>query len=421
MQELEKTKLSNLKLDKALALTETNSSTDIAMLPGMIKPLLYKVYTESLVSEIADVQPINSPIALIYTLFSSHGGSSGDLTTFNSTILTLESNTLIVGDAVVTATGNGTVEYSEGDKVLVRINSGHFVIAQTINSTAIKIIDVISNRNYIRKVFKHYIGPYTTADGERLSNVPEINHQLIRKTVETKTRKIKSKVTSEAMEDLENTYGVPVAEEILKNEFASEMIQSIDMEVIDYLKSIASPISDVILANSYGVTGGDLSSIATDLYLNIYKLTIDIMRNTKRRKNFFVLADSATMGLMMSSPLHVKPEESQTNSYFMGKIGKSYDLYLDPYSTDNYVLVGYKSKSSELGDAGLIYCPYTTSFQEAVETETGKSVFFHNLRYAYMTHPQDITTGNSDSIFFKMFNVNLTGLINYSNIDNEKV
>ena len=57
----------NKRLDKFL--NEMTVSTDISQYPELIKPVLYKVYTESLVSEIADIQPLNSPVGRFIRYF----------------------------------------------------------------------------------------------------------------------------------------------------------------------------------------------------------------------------------------------------------------------------------------------------------------------------------------------------------------
>lgn len=408
--------MKNKKYEKFL--NEMTVTGDISQFPELIKPILYKVYTESLVSEIADIQPLKSPVGKVYTLFSSYGGKSGEhINSINSTIIVLSENTLVLGDSVSTATGTGTVEHSEDNKILVRIASGYFEPNQTIGTAT--ILDVITNRNYIRRTFKNYSGPLITADGENLTNIPEISHELIGRTLEVKTRKLKSKVSQEVMEDLRNMYGEDFQKEVLENEFASEIIQSIDNEVISYLKSIATPVSDVVLKNSLGMQSG-IAALSEDIYANLYKLTIDIMRNTKRKKNFFVLADAATTALLLNSPLHAKPREDKKNTYYMGEVGGLFDLYMDPYSIDHYVLVGYKSENSELGDAGLIFAPYMNTIHESVDSDTGKSVFFNTMRYDYISHPQDTTTGVSDSIFFKMFNIDMSDIPNLNSMDNSK-
>lgn len=408
--------MKNKKIEKFL--NEMTVTGDISQFPELIKPILYKVYTESLVSEIADIQPLKGPVGKVYTLFSSYGGNTGEhINSTNSTIIVLSANTLNAGDAVSTATGTGTVDYSEDNKILVHVSSGYFEANQLIGTAT--ILDVITNRNYIRRTFKNYSGPLATADGENLTNVPEISHELIGNTLEVKTRKLKSKVSQEVMEDLRSMYGEDFQKEILETEFASEIIQSIDNEIITYLKTIATPISDVVLKNSLGMQSG-IAALSEDIYANLYKLTIDIMRNTKRKKNFFVLADAATTALLLNSPLHAKPQVDNTNTYMMGKVGGLFNLYMDPYSVDHYVLVGYKSENSELGDAGLIYAPYMNTIHEAVEADTGKSVFFNTMRYDYISHPQDTTTGVSDSIFFKMFRVDMSDIPNLANMDNSK-
>ena len=406
----------NKRLDKFL--NEMTVSTDISQYPELIKPVLYKVYTESLVSEIADIQPLNSPVGKVYTLFSSYGAKTDEhVNSANSTIIVLSTNTLSIDDPVSTATGTGTVLYAEDNKILVKVLTGHFLVNQLIGSST--ILDVITNRNYIRRTFKNYSGPMSTSTGEMSDEIPTVTHELIGKTIEVKTRKLKSKVTQEFIQDLQAMYGEDFQKDVLENEFASEIIQSIDSEIISYLKSIATPITDIVLKNSLGMQSG-IAALSEDIYANLYKLTIDIMRNTKRKKNFFVLADAATTALLLNSPLHAKPQADKTNTYMMGKVGGLFDLYMDPYSTDHYVLVGYKSEDADLGDSGLIFAPYMNTIHEAIEADTGKSVFFNTMRYDYISHPQDTTTGVSDSIFFKMFNIDMTDIPNLANMQNDR-
>ena len=406
----------NKRLDKFL--NEMTVSTDISQYPELIKPVLYKVYTESLVSEIADIQPLNSPVGKVYTLFSSYGAKTDEhVNSANSTIIVLSTNTLSIDDPVSTATGTGTVLYAEDNKILVKVLTGYFLVNQLIGSST--ILDVITNRNYIRRTFKNYSGPMSTSTGEMSDEIPTVTHELIGKTIEVKTRKLKSKVTQEFIQDLQAMYGEDFQKDVLENEFASEIIQSIDSEIISYLKSIATPITDIVLKNSLGMQSG-IAALSEDIYANLYKLTIDIMRNTKRKKNFFVLADAATTALLLNSPLHAKPQADKTNTYMMGKVSGLFDLYMDPYSTDHYVLVGYKSEDADLGDSGLIFAPYMNTIHEAIEADTGKSVFFNTMRYDYISHPQDTTTGVSDSIFFKMFNIDMTDIPNLANMQNDR-
>ena len=186
-------------------LNEMTVSTDISQYPELIKPVLYKVYTESLVSEIADIQPLNSPVGKVYTLFSSYGAKTDEhVNSANSTIIVLSTNTLSIDDPVSTATGTGTVLYAEDNKILVKVLTGYFLVNQLIGSST--ILDVITNRNYIRRTFKNYSGPTSTSTGEMSDEIPTVTHELIGKTIEVKTRKLKSKVTQEFIQDLQAMY-----------------------------------------------------------------------------------------------------------------------------------------------------------------------------------------------------------------------
>ena len=343
-------------------LSEATVAGDIGLTTQFLAPLLYKVYTKSLVSQIADIQPLTGPYAKVFALIASYGGRDSDnLSKDNSIILGLSTiGTFAIDGTLSTATGNGTIVYIENNYCLVKINSGTFTVGQpTIQNAGITIISATSNRNYAKKVFSNYSGPYTTAIGE--AKVPNnLDYEVIGKTIEVVTRKLKSKLSKETIQDVKAIFGKDLVNDIVAEEMASEMIQEMDKEVIDFLKSKADIKSDLVLSNSYG-TQNDLASVGNDIYANIYKLAQEIITETKRKRNFFILADEATIGLLMASPLHIKSEEDKDNSYYMGKLGSLYSLYLDPFATSGYALVGYKNNNEGLGDAGLIFAPYANT------------------------------------------------------------
>lgn len=404
-------------LTKSLqAMTEATTTSDVAPFAKLLTPLLYRVYTQSLVSQIADVQPMSGPVGKVYALISTYGGRNNDnlSSTASKVIAVTDGSAFAIDGTFTTATGAGVVVYKEDNNLLVKITSGYFANAQaTTEVPAVTITSITSNRNYAKKVFASYSGSYTTAEGEALGDaVRNIDYEVVSVTVEAITRKLKSKISHESIEDMMSMFGHDITDDLLIEEMASEMIQEIDQEIITFLRNNASIMPDVILSNSIGM-GDSLSSVADDIYINIYKASQEIMIDTKRRHNFFVIADYRTISLLMSNPMHTKPDSDEVNSYYMGKVGNLYNLYIDPYADESYCLVGYRSNNKEIGDAGLLFSPYNNTITPTVESSTGKSVIYNTVRYGFTLHPQDVSTGNNDSIFFKTFNVDTSGLVNF--------
>lgn len=398
-------------LDRVMKITNqviNEDSSDISQFPTLLSDIIYRVYSNSLVGEIADVQPLKTPIGKIGTLYATYTGDESATDSSAITVLKISDVTgYDVGSIISTAAASGKILYIENDgDILVEITSGIFAVNDvTIENTA-TISSVISNRNYASRVFSDY-----SLATER--SVPKsISFELKFNDIEVKSRKLKSIFSSESIEDLRKMYGIDVANEMIVKEFAAEIIQEIDMEIIDYLRKIATPSSDLVLANSYGING-DIMAVGNDIYANIYKNAMKISKDTKRKQNFFVLADSNTMALLMTNPLHISPESDKKNSYYMGKLGTQYSLYLDPFSTEQYVVVGYTDDKNGTGDSGLIYAPYTNTIIEAQDQDKGNNIFFNFVRYGYTNHPQDTGTGVADSIFFRTFNINGSYLNNF--------
>jgi hypothetical protein len=404
------------KLDLAIKVSEKvlneTVTSDIAPFTSLLSDIIYKTYSKSLVGDIADVKPLTTPVGKIGTLYSVFTANV-DLNTDKRNIKVLKidnTNGYSIGDTISTSTGSAKILFmeSEGD-LLIELISGHFNNAQVTNENSANVISVITNRTYASRIFESYSNP-TTGTNEHL-NPRELSFEMKFNNIETVSRKLKSVLTSEAIDDLRNTYGVEIANQFIIKEFASEIIYEIDMEVINYMKKIATPAPDLILTNSYGLQG-DIMAVGNDIYANVFKNAMQIAKDTKRIQNFFVLGDAASLALLMTNPLHVSPETEKNNVYYMGKLGEQYSLYLDPFATENYILIGYTNKYSEIGDSGLIYAPYSINTVEVPNSESGISNFHHIIRYGYTSHPQDTGTGEADSIFFRMFKVDMTDIRN---------
>ena len=167
-------------------LAESNTG-DISQYAHLLGDVMKRVYTTSLLSEIADVQPLKGPTGKIATVFSGYGGKNVELTMDGSTILELTSSAgFTVGGAINTAAATGTISYLEGNFVLVKVLTGTFVKNASTTGTVTVIKDVITNRIYASKVFKNY-----TISSETEDKMAILKPKLVLKNVTAKTRKIK--------------------------------------------------------------------------------------------------------------------------------------------------------------------------------------------------------------------------------------
>jgi len=412
-------------------LKESTSSTDVGKYEPLILSLVKKIYPESLVAQIASIQPTSSPVAKISALYSLYTGSDSNNTNEihidNSRIVTIPvsaDGSFLVGSQYASGGNSFTVFYKEtakeytatydGDGVitsrnfankyvhlLVRVDSGSFTTGSIFSG--VTLLYVSSNRNVIKRIFKDYSNIL-----EDNSNLREVNFETKSIVIEAKSRKIRTKFTQEKLQDLQALYKEK-ANDLVAEVVADEIRQEIDREIIQYMKDIATPmLRDVDLNLSLAKTGGDMGGLTYDLYASIFLAIEEIVKATKRNRTMFILADSATVALLMLNPLHSEADPDDSNPYYVGKIG-AYPVYCDPYSTEHYVIVGYKFHSNAKDDAGLIFAPYLSTVVEAQGTEAPFTNNFMTMnRYAYTRHPQDTGTLTYDSDFFRYFAVNIS-------------
>lgn len=440
-------------------LNESSMSSDIGKWEPLIFPLIKKIYPDSLVEQIASVQPTKSPLSKISYLNAIYTADKSNIENeihwTNSRLMTLAASAvsgITVGSTyaitgvnlaqpvyvkvfygeitnefttssvtaglsptisatmvpkywnILVATISGTLDVDSSYKALNPINNvvaGDAIGGETILYTT-------TNKNTIKKVFKDY-----SKVVEANTNLKEINFEPATKTIETFSRKIRSKFTQEKLMDLQKLYKEK-AYDLCAEAIANEIRQEIDREIIEYLKTIATPMaSDINLPLSLGNgPGGGLDAVTYDTVGAIFLAAEEIVKATKRNRTMFILADSATCAFLLLNPFHTQVESDESNPYKVGKIG-AYDLFCDPFSTEHYVIVGYNHVSKDKHDAGLYFTPYTTTIHEV---QSGVDNFTQNFmvmnRYGYTVHPQDAGTGNGDSDFFRIFAVNF----NYGNL-----
>lgn len=438
----------------------TTNSTDLAQFGALVSPLIKKIYPESLVEQIASVQPLKSPVGRIAYLNAIYTGNKSNIENSihwtNSSLITINASAYpsVSADGVTVYTADGIdflvyyKEYSQevssvfnppitGDRtdsivnvyahLLCRVLTGFPVTGEmsatalpygsgdiyrgiapilatgaTISGLDTPILYATTNRNTIRKVFKDY-----SITLENNSNLLEINFETATNAITTKSRKIRTKFNAEVIQDYRNLYKEK-AEDIVGEAIANEIRQEIDREIINFLKTVATPmINDINLPLSIanGISGS-LLDMTYDAFFSIFLAIEEIVKATKRNRTMFILADSATCAYLSLNPLHTEADPKDSNPYNVGKIGV-YPLYCDPYSTENYIIVGYKFNAPEKHDAGLYFCPYVTTMHEVPDaTNIFQQNYLTMNRYGYCLHPQDNGIGNGDSDFFRYFAVN---------------
>lgn len=431
--------------------SDNNTSTVSGQFAPLILPLVKKLYAEALLPQIADVQPMTSPVGKVAALLSVYSGSEGS--TAQSNLHPLDSFLLAVNDTTglsvedILTAADGTefkIHYIEENRLLVSTESGSYVPvkADVLTSVAAPTNRTVSyasrNRASVKKLLKGYSGTGPDGAGRYLgysygyddsSNVKFLGFETKSINVVSSTRKLKSKFSADQIIDITNLYkenGPELAAEALANEIRQE----IDKEFITYLKFIAKLSTNTPLDLEKSIAAqpsGALQDVASELVANVFLAAEQIVKDTKRSRRVFIIADPITAALLQTSTFFIPAKESDDNIYQVGSLG-TYPLFVDLYAepSENYVLVGYRGSNNNDGDSGVIYAPYTTNVLTAVDPATFSENLLYLDRYAIARHPQD--TGNVDpnnqwgiknegnSDFFKMFLVDFgtTTLANFA-------
>lgn len=272
------------------------------------------------------------------------------------------------------------------------------------------------------------------ADGELLGTdagnaFNEMGFEIEKVTVEAKTRKLKAQYSVEFAQDLKQIHGLDADSE-LSGILASEILAEINREVIRTIYKTARP----------GAQNGDLATAGRfDLDVDsngrwsvekfkglLFQIERDanaIAKATRRGKgNFIVCSSDVASALSMSGMLDYTPALStnlqvdDTGNTFAGVLNGRYRVYVDPYATGNFYVVGYKGANAY--DAGLYYAPYQPlMLHRAISEDSFQPKIGFSTRYGLVANPfaEGTTKGagalnaNSNVYFRRVAVDNLTG------------
>jgi hypothetical protein len=119
-----------------------------------------------------------------------------------------------------------------------------------------------------------------------------------------------------------------------------------------------------------------------------------IAKDTRRGKgNLIICSSNVASALQMAGVLDYTPlinndglVVDDTGNTFVGIAMKRYRVYVDPYATGNYCVVGFKGSGPM--EAGLYYCPYVPLARlTATDPDTLQPVVGYKTRYAVAQNP----------------------------------
>lgn len=315
--------------------------------------------------DICGVQPMTGPTGLIFAMRSRYGSQSGTEAFYN------EANTAY---STVRA-GNST------------IGESHTGTTPTGNS---------SNFNYA--------GAMSTAQAEALGTsgntaFPEMGFSIEKVTVTAGSRALKAEYSLELAQDLKAIHGLD-AESELANILSTEILADINREVVRsvYLTAVTGAQDNTATVGTFDLdvdsNGRWMVEKFKGLMFQIEREANQIAKDTRRgRGNIIVCSSDVASALQQAGVLSYTPalqanqlQIDDTGNTFAGILNGRYRVYIDPYATAQYFVVGYKGVNPM--DSGLFYCPYVPlQMVRAVDPNSFQPKIGFKTRYGMVANP----------------------------------
>jgi len=343
------------------------------------------------------------------------GTGDGTTTTFNipDTPVVVDSETIYVDGTPQVKNTDYTIDYTTGVVTFaVAPTSGAVITADYEYVQSIGTISSIrSNIPGVGGIFKDYSGPYTTAvvETKQKSDLNKISLVVNKLSVEAKSRELATDISVEFIQDLINMYGADGYDKIV-SVLSTVIIQEIESEIFDFMKSIATPQPDLVLSNSIGASDS-LESIYGDIYSRLYFSIGRIGTNTNISGKFFAIGSSNTIAALSVVGDIEQIEDAPENSKLVGLLDGNIILIEDPYSTQDYLLVGLVGPDN-MDNAGVIFSPYLIDTVFVKDSKTLEDVIAIMARYDIKRNILDTKSKAGESDFFELTNIDFSGLIN---------
>ena len=212
--------------------------------------------------------------------------------------------------------------------------------------------------------------------------------QILKETVEAKTRRLSARWTFEAAQDAEAMHGVDVEAEIMQA-LAQEIVVEIDQEIIGSLRTLAGAGTtlDFSALSGQSVYVGDRHAA---LAIEINRAANRIAARTRRGAGNYVVVSPEALTILQSASTSTFARttegsfEAPTNTKFVGTLNGTVKVFVDNYAADGTdVLVGYKGSSET--DAPAFYCPYVPlmSTGPVMDPASFEPVVSFMTRYGY--------------------------------------
>ena len=311
-----------------------SSAGNVATLNRVILPVIRRVMPTVIANELVGVQPMTGPVGQIHTLRVRYSDTLDDVTAGEEALSPFK-----IG---VGYSGGGSTDKAD--------------TTATLEGQA----------------------------GKRLSI------QILKQTVEAKTRKLSARWTFEAAQDAQAQQGIDIEAEVMAA-LAQEITAEIDQEILASLRNLAGTASQAYDQAGVSGTATFVGDEHAALAVMINKVANDIAARTRRGAGNYAVVSPFALTILQSATTSAFARttegtfEAPTNTKMVGTLNGAMKVYVDAYAGDSTdVLIGYKGSSES--DAPAFYAPYIPLMSSGVvlDPSTFEPVVSFMTRYGYV-------------------------------------
>ena len=320
----------------------TTTAGNIATLNRVILPVIRRVMPTVIANELVGVQPMTGPVGQIHTLRVRYAQSLTD-SSAAATSVTAGEEALSPFKIAAAYSGNDS-------------NTARAASTATLEGQA----------------------------GKRMSI------QILKQTVEAKTRKLSARWTFEAAQDAQAQQGIDVEAEVMAA-LAQEITAEIDQEIIASLTSLAGTATQTYDQAAVSGTATFVGDEHAALAVQINRVSNLIAQRTRRGAGNYAVVSPFALTILQSATTSAFARttegtfEAPTNTKFVGTLNSAMKIYVNSYAQDSAsILIGYKGSSES--DAPAFYCPYIPLMSSGVvlDPSTFEPVVSFMTRYGYV-------------------------------------
>jgi len=218
----------------------------------------------------------------------------------------------------------------------------------------------------------------------------KLSIQILKQTVEAKSRKLSARWTFESAQDAQSMHGIDVEAEIMAA-LAQEITAEIDQEVLGSLSTLAGAAGSDYNQTTVSGTATFVGDEHAALAVLINRESNKIAQRTRRGAGNWCVVSPFALTILQSATTSAFARttegtfEAPTNTKMVGTLNNAMKVYVNTYAGDDTdVLIGYKGSSES--DAAAFYCPYIPLMSSGVvlDPATFEPVVSFMTRYGYV-------------------------------------